>query len=60
MFAVPCAFSTEDQITHEINLEDVHDPQVGLDVFKVGDKEGSRWAGGELWLRNLGVAWVKV
>lgn len=26
---------TDDQITHEMSLDDVHDPQTGLDVFKV-------------------------
>jgi hypothetical protein len=28
-------FLTDDQITHEFSLDDNHDPQVGLDVFKV-------------------------
>jgi hypothetical protein len=33
-----CCCYAEDQITHEIGLEDVHDPQTGLDIFKVGPR----------------------
>lgn len=44
-----CVCVAEDQITHEVGLEDAHDPQTGLDVFKVGVQGGRGIMG--LWPR---------
>jgi hypothetical protein len=44
----------EDQITHEMSLEDKHDPQATLNVFKwVGRAAGGKGGGGEGGVREV-------